>query len=286
MRSGILSLLVLAVIAAVPAGAQEVSNMQAFPAAAHIAGVPPSQWVSDVVVNNVNDYEIVVGFQFFPENQAHTLFDLTFDDTVTLAARETRLFEDVLSTLLGYTEDIKGVLILTCDNDFPSTAENPDNSIILATMRTYDVSSPVGTYGQTIPATESVDNATGTPSYLTGARNDDQFRSNLGIVNLSLVETTIHFRIMRSDATQVVQGSKTMGSLSGGQWSFASLGVGTVDGPLTIDLWLDPSSVTPDPCESDWPNSFLAYVSKVDGDSQDGEFIYAAPGEFTPCVDY
>jgi len=285
MRSGILSLLVLAAVAAVPAGAQEVGNTQAFPAAAHIAGVPPSQWVSDVVVNNLNDYEIVVGFQFLPENQAHTILDLTFDDQITMAARETRLFEDVLATLLGHTEDIKGVLIVTCEPDFLPASGNPEDSIIIATMRTYDVSSPVGTYGQTIPATEEVDNSTGTPSYLTGARNDGQFRSNLGIVNLSLVETTIHYRIIRSDATVVVQGSKTMGSLSAGQWSFASLGVGTVEGPLTIDLWLDPSSVTPDPCESDWPNSFLAYVSKVDGDSQDGEFIYAAPGEFLPCMD-
>ena len=284
MRSGFLSLLVLAVVAAVPAGAQEVSSTQAFPAAAHLAGVPPSQWVSDVVVNNVNDYPIVVGFEFFPENQTHTFLDLTFDDQITLAARETRLFEDVLATLLGLTEDIKGALIVTCDNEFLPLSGNPENSRIIATMRTYDVSSPVGTYGQTIPATEEVDNSTGTPSYLTGARNDGQFRSNLGIINLSLEETIIHYRIMRSDATVVVQGSKTMGSLSGGQWSFASLGVGTVEGPLTVDLWFDPSSVSDDLC-GDFPNSFLAYVSKVDGDSQDGEFIYAAPGAYALCED-
>jgi len=283
MRSAILSLVVLAAVAAVPAGAQEVSNTQAFPAAAHIAGVPPSQWVSDVVVNNVNDYEIVVGFQFFPENQAHTFFDLRFDHQITMAARETRLFEDVLATLLGYTEDIKGALFVTCEPEFLPSSGNPEDSKIIATMRTYDVSSPEGTYGQTIPSTEWVDNFTENPSYLTGARNDDRFRSNLGIVNLSLVETTIHYRIMRSDATVVVQGSKTMGSLSTGQWSFERLGVGTVEGPLTVDLWFDPSSVSTDPCDDDFPNSFLAYVSKVDGESQDGEFIYAAPGEFPPC---
>ena len=193
-------LAVLAVSA--PLAAQEIADTQVFPAAAHIAGAPPSMWVSDVAVTNLNDLSIVVGFQFLPENKAHTIFDLRFDDQVTLAARETRLFEDVVANLLGYTGDVKGLLIVTCSNEMLLGSGNPDDIQILATMRTYDVSSPVGTYGQTIPSSiDMILNETGAPSYITGARNDDTFRSNLGVVGISLTDIMIHYRIRRANGT-------------------------------------------------------------------------------------
>jgi hypothetical protein len=72
------------------------------------------------------------------------------------------------------------------------------------------------------------------------------------------------------------------------QWSFASLGVGKNNGPMTVDLWLDSASATPNPCDADMPNGFMAYVSKVDGNPDgtgDGEFIYAVPGEIEFCDD-
>jgi hypothetical protein len=64
---------------------QEISDTQAFPGVARLAGAPPSQWVSDVVVSNPNDYQIEIGLQFLPERTTHTLFDLTFDYRETLA---------------------------------------------------------------------------------------------------------------------------------------------------------------------------------------------------------
>ncbi len=266
-----------------PLAAQEIEDTQVFPAAAHIAGAPPSLWVSDVAVTNLNDHSTVIGFQFLPENEAHTVFDLAFADRVTLAARETRLFQDVVADLLGYSEDVKGVLIVTCANGMLPGAGNPENTRILATMRTYDASSPVGTYGQTIPSLiDMVLNETGAPSYVTGARNDGTFRSNLGIVAISLTSIEIHYRVRRANGTVAVVGSKTMKPLSTWQTSFSSLGVGTVVGPLTVELWLDPADVPGNPC-ADFANGFLAYVSKVDGNSQDGEFMYAAPSDFPFC---
>lgn len=59
-------------------------------------------------------------------------------------------------------------------------------------------------------------------------------------------------------------------------------------GPLTVELWLDPASQTPDPCNVDFPNMFVGYVSKVDGNPDgtgDGEFIYAAPTDELDCPD-
>ena len=70
-----------------------------------------------------------------------------------------------------------------------------------------------------------------------------------------------------------------MGSLSMRQWSFSKLGVGTVEGPLIVELWFDQSSVPLDPC-TDFANAFGGYVSKVDEYTQDAEFMFAVPGEF------
>ncbi len=263
----------------ISAGAQEISNTHFFPGVARLAGVPPSQWVSDVTVSNLNDSAVVVGFQFLPERTSHTFFDLTFPVRVSLEPLETRLFEDVLASLFGQSEDIKGGILITTEDELLMTTSNGGDAVVAATMRTYDVSSPLGgTAGQTVPSNGGMVNLSGNPSYVTGARNDSRFRSNLGLVSISLQEVTIHYRIRKSDGTVVAEGNKTLGSISMDQWSFDRLGVGSQEGPLLVELWLDPDDVSTDPeLEPPEANSFFAYVSKIDSDSQDAEFMWAAP---------
>jgi hypothetical protein len=261
------------------AAGQEIEDVQFFPGVARLAGEPPSQWVSDVAVANLNEFDITVGLLFLRERRAHGVDDITIPPAYRfqLGPRETRVFEDVLRTVFGIDSDTKGGLLVTSSDELMGTS-NGEDTRILATMRTYDVSSPVGTYGQTIPATNFVVNSSGWASFVTGARNDARFRSNLGLVNLSLEQVTIGFQIRRSDGTVVAGGTRSLESLSLNQWTFARLGVGTVEGPLTVDLWLD-SYDGRDPCLDmfDGGTAFMAYVSKVDSSTQDAEFMYAAP---------
>ncbi len=218
--------------------AQEIDDTHLLPGAARLPGQPPSQWVSDVTVNNLHGFGIEIGFVFLPEGVGHGIDDLVFkaEHRFRLAARETRLFQDVVATVFGLT-NAKGALLVTCNPELlridPPTGED---LAILATMRTYDVSSPQGTYGQTIPANNFVINSSSQQSFVTGALNDGVFRSNLGIFIQSLDEVTIHYRILKANTNILAQGSKTMTPLSVRQWSFSSLGVGTVAGPLTVDL--------------------------------------------------
>ncbi len=280
MRVRRLSVILILFCAPVMAFAQQVDDTHLFPGAARLPGQPPSQWVSDLTVNNLQDFEVIVGLLFFPERTAHGIEDIVIPPAqrFTLGPRETRVFGDVLGTVMGL-ENAKGLLLVTCNPDILLIDPPGDDDLaIVATMRTYDVSSPVGTYGQTIPANFIVVNSSEQPSFITGAVNDGDFRSNLGIFNQSLEEVTIHFRIMRTGGAIVAQGTKTLGSLWIQQWSFNSLGVGSVQGPLTVDLWLDPEDVG-SPCMDlvQGGVAFLAYVSKVDSRTQDAEFIYAAP---------
>jgi hypothetical protein len=283
MRGVIAACLLILVLTAVPADAQEIGDTLFFPVVARLAGQPPSQWVTDVAVCNLNDYSIVVGFEFFEEGESYGLVDLDFPVRRTLGPFETRSFEDVLSTLFGITKNIKGSLLVSCTAAFG--LPNPDGTDIVANSRTYDISSPLGgTAGQTVPANGELANLTGWPSVATGARNDADFRSNFGLINSSLVQVKIHYTIFQSNGMIIAEGSKTLGPLSMQQWSFNALGVGTVAGPLTVMAYLDQDNVSPDPC-ADFANSFFAYFSKGDQVSQDAEFVYLAPGGYPECID-
>ncbi len=271
------SLVVMGVLLlAVPAAAQEVLNTQVFSVVARGAGLAGTQWVTDLTVFNPTDAELTVGIGFYPGGQDN-LLDPTFPDRLTLAPYETLMVEDVLLNTFGYDEDIKGALILICDPVV--ITENEEGATMLAVTRTYNTGGAEGTFGQTVPSLVAGGlNVGWSSSFVTGARNDDAFRSNLGIAGQSLFGTLrVYYRIMDQEGTVLVEGSKRIRIASMNQWSFDSLGVGSVEGPLTVELWLDPENMDEDPCEPLFPTGFLAYVSKVDNGTGDAEFLTAAP---------
>ena len=262
---------------AVTAGSQQVDSTHIFPGAARLPGQPPSQWVSDVTVNNLQPEPIIVGMLFLPERTEHGLFDILIpqNQRFTLGPRETRRFEDVLQTVFGVDQG-KGLVLVTAEPELLQLPPAGEDVLIVASMRTYDVSSPLGTYGQSIPANNFILNTSELPSFITGAVNDGDYRSNLGIINISLETVTVHYRIFSSTAI-VATGSRQLRSLENKQWSFNQLGVGAVDGPLTVDLWFDPEDVR-DWCldMTEGGTGFAAYVSKVDSRTQDAEYLWAA----------
>jgi len=261
----------------VVADAQQVESTHIFPGAARLAGQPPSQWVSDISVNNLHADEIVVGFLYLPERTEHGFLDLVIPENqrFTLGPRETRLFQDVLQTIFDVDGD-KGMVLVTCEREMLQLPPGDDDLYIVASMRTYDVSSPQGTYGQSIPSNNFILNTSGQPSFITGAVNNSDFRTNLGLINVSLEEVRIHFRIFSATAI-VAEGSRVLRSLENKQFSFTQLGVGNVQGALTVDLWLDPDDVR-DPCVDmmEGGTSFAAFASKVDSRTQDAEFLWAS----------
>ncbi len=273
----LISLIALALVS-LPSDAQVISDVHVLPVVAHTpgAGVPPTSWVSDVTVHNPTAFSLTVGLAYFPfgqENSPDPSWTL-----IQLAARQTRTFEDVLAGLFGVSGAGLGLMLVACNS--PGIPDNPEDCRLLVTSRTYNTGSPDGTFGQTVPSSMLSLNFTGQPSFVTGVRNDSRFRSNLGIVNASSEPITIHYRILDSSGGILVTNSVAMTAASGNQWSLASLGVGLVDETLTIELWMDPDDVTPNACDADDNNQFLAYVSKVDGNPNgtgDAEFIAAIP---------
>ena len=276
-----------------PGAAQMVNETQFFPVVAHTSGAgnPPTSWRSDLTVHNPMGAELKVGVMFFQAGNI-TEWDGTYTVTLTLGARETQTVEDVVATLFGITNNSKGSLLLECDESiFPS---NPESSVMLATTRTYNVGSEVGTFGTAVPTVQFADsflNIGQSASLITGVSNDENFRSNLGVVNFSFAEMaiTVHYRFLNEDGVEVAGGSKALDPFDMNQWSFEKLGVpNVVEGPLTVELWLDPEDIPGDPCEIDEDDyvMFVAYATKVDGNptgSGDGVFIYATPLERIEC---
>jgi hypothetical protein len=273
-----LTLLVLAASAA----AQTTSDVLIIPVTAHLNGLNGTRWVTDLTLYNPYDYELSVGLQFQEADTWLTPAEvMATRQTVVLAPGETRILEDLLPTLFELDRETKGwVLVITRAPYVP----NPVGAMVFASTRIYNVGGEEGTYGQTVPAIVDGINVGLGSSFVTGARNDGSYRSNLGVVCLSLA-VTVHYRVSSADGTVVSSGELDGQQLSMHQVSFEELGVGTVDGPLTVELWLDPADVTADPCSvpfAGWIGAFSAYVSKVDNLSGDAEFLPAIPS--TPFV--
>jgi hypothetical protein len=276
----VLALLLLAASAA----AQTNNDFLIIPVTAHANGLNGTRWVTDLTLYNPHDYELSVGLQF---QQADTWLlpgDLIASrHTVVLAPGETRILEDLLPTVFELDGEVKGwVLVAT----LPPFLPNPIGSRVYTSTRIYNVGGEEGTYGQTVPAALIDEANVGWgSSFVTGARHDGSYRSNLGFACLSLA-VTVHYRISSADGSVVASGQLDGMQFSMHQVSFEELGVGTVDGPLTVELWLDPADVTPDPCSvpfADWIGAFFAYVSKVDNLTGDAEFLPAIPSSPFVC---
>jgi hypothetical protein len=274
MRRSLVLVAVLAV--ALPAAGQEAFSIQFFPVVARGPGLAGTQWVTDLTIHNPLDEAVTVGMQFFVANEDN-LFNPLFPDSVTIPPGETVIMEDVLQTTFGYTDAVKGGMVLVSDPDY--LIGNPSNTKVIAVTRTYNVGSPEGTFGQTVPSMVSTLNVGWDSSFITGARNDADFRSNLGISSTSVMSTLrVHYAIKDAGGAVLADGSKVIRVASMNQWSFEQLGVGTVDGPLTVELWLDPANASADPCADEpAPPGFFAYVSKVDNGTGDAEFLVSAP---------
>jgi hypothetical protein len=287
MRAAFAVAAVALVILAVPAQAQRGWGVSLLPVVAHLPGVAPSFWQSDVFVHNPMDQSIKVGFAFYPENQANSL-DVPYpaEHIRVIGPHQTLLLADVVYTMFGYGQS-KGAMAIESGQDvFP---ENPNDAWFVAYARTYNTGSdPRGSFSQSVPSVFLQLNSSATPSFATGARHDTKFRCSLGIGNGSSVEITVHYRVLASDGSPVAEGARTVPSASIWQASFASLGIPPQEGPLSVVFWLDPASITPDPCaDLKHVNSFFAYVSPVDGATAgagtgDGEMIPALPTDFPP----
>lgn len=259
-------------MSAAPALADFITDMAVFPVAARTMGRHGTRWVTDLTIYNPMAYRVTFEINFAEADQPNTQSTVRWV-WQEIGPGETLMIEDVLQSLWGLENKAMGLLLVIVR---PPHLPNPPGTKIHATTRIYNTGGDAGTYGQTVPSLVTTGNVGWGSSFVTGARNDDAYRSNLGIACMSF-SVRAHYRITSAAGRVVARGFKDLMQVSMHQWSFDELGIGDIEGPLTVELWMDPDDGTPDPCAIEFPNAFFAYVSKVDNVSGDAEYLPAVP---------
>ena len=262
---------------------QILSDYQMIPVVAHSqgGGVPPTHWKSDIVLYNPLDVDILLKFAFLEENISNSL---NFSKSLILKKKETLILEDILLNFFGISDNKKGAIVITSRKD--EVPENPENSKFLCTSRTYNTGDSKGTYGQTVIPLNLFYNGFATPTYLTGLRQDERYRTNIGFLNLSKIPLKINYKFKDSNNNILKEGFEIVNTNSLKQMPITSFGIENVLGAFSGEFYMDPSQVSADPCSDQDFNSFVVYASKVDGNPEgtgDAEFIYGIPNDFPPA---
>ncbi len=272
-----------AALIAGPAAAQMAMSVHIVPVVVKASGYAGTDWRSDLAISNLGDAAVTVGLAYFPEKRDNT-WDMTFPVTVNIGARGTLAVQDVIGSLFpSYGSSTKGALLVMVENSGGGT-ESPRLAV---TSRAYNAADPERTYGQTVPSTQlGIVSGEGV-AVMTGVRQDDRFRTNIGVVNLSVAMLpTPHFPRLKAritvydgDGSVVFDGVKEIESLSLRQWNLEKdLGVTNLTAGR-VEVRVDPSTEGYDPCGVSYgfmgtaaAPALLAYYSKVDNATGDAEF--------------
>jgi hypothetical protein len=294
----------LAVTAAITlfAGAAMASNFRAadqvyVPAAGHISS-SSATFVSDVFISNLSDDSVDVSVILATGT---TGTQTPFPRVLTLGPRERRELRDFIKTTLNVQNPTLGQLIFNackanadCTPD-PTTGLNANYRNISVESRIYSVNTPNAdanalntqpTTGQLfsgIPwynfVSESASGAGLDKVFVTGIRNTDQYRTNIGFVNASQFSTTtITGTLFSSTGTQLAQSSFTLQPLGSAQTGVGTAGLfptftksATATGAYAI---FQQSGTTPtadaqaNGCPTGCP-AFFAFGSSLDNQTND-----------------
>ncbi len=193
--------------------------------AAETRGANNTHWVSDVAVINPSDETAAISVAFFAYGNTSGTPDAEM--TFQIAPEEEMVFDDIISTL--GLEGTAGALLINSDD------------VVLTGMRTYNQTDE-GTYGQYVPVSVPTENAV-----IPGVRDDDDFRSNLGVFNASTGDAGIAV----NDVYQA------LAPLSGWQRRFVDI-TGPVEGSAGVLLTGSP---------------VMSYLSVVDNHSGDPTYL-------------
>lgn len=227
------------------AGAAMASNFRAadqvyVPAAGHISS-SSATFVSDVFISNLSDDSVDVSVILATgTNGTQT----PFPHVLTLAPRERRELKDFVKNTLNVQSALGQLIFNACKANAdctpdPTTGLNANYRNISVESRIYSVNTPnadantlntAPTTGQLfsgIPwynfVSESASGAGLDKVFVTGIRNTDQYRTNIGFVNASQFSTTtITGTLFSSTGTQLSQSSFTLQPLGSAQGAVGS----------------------------------------------------------------
>ncbi len=226
------------------------------PASARATGAENTYWVTDVAIANLTHRTATLNVSYLPKNHENSA---PLNTSIVLQAGQQLLLADVYSSLFGLDSANGALKIIT---------SHPD---VKVTSRTYNAAGANGTYGQFIPALDTgTAAAPGIAVALTQLQQNDAFRTNIGLVNLTPYEVTATIDLYRGSGNLLGPVTVDLRAYEMRQINrvFDEVGAGTVDNGFAI--------VT---VQSD-VGKVVAYASVVD--NQSGDPIYVPSQALLP----
>ncbi len=209
--------------------------------ASHAQGVDDSEWRTDLVILNPAASPVDLAVSFADGGRLETR-------QVHLGPSSIREWIDVLKSLFGIGDTASGAVRLDASR------------AVMVSSRTYNDGGS-GTFGQFFPAVDaSASIGPGSTGYLSHLKGDEDFRSNIGILNLGADAATVRIRLWTDGGVPV--GSPVERTVPGRQWAqindiFSATGAGKH--PLA---WATVEVVTPG-------SRIWAYASVIDRHTND-----------------
>ncbi len=221
------------------------------PASAKVAGALGTNWLTDVVVSNGDDYELSAAFFFLEGGRNNS--DVTGIETM-LPSFSSFKREDFLATVFG-RQSTSGAIVIGADQP------------VVVTSRTYNDQGEDGTFGQFIPG-YPLDSAMkeGGPARLVQLISNDDYRTNIGFVNVSEQTITIEVQLFSGDGA-------FLGDESYDLRPFEYRQVNDIISDFTAAAIDDAFAVVVSDCSD---ACFFAYASVIDNRTGDPVFIPAA----------
>ncbi|HEX7581203.1 MAG TPA: hypothetical protein VF580_14500 [Thermoanaerobaculia bacterium] len=166
------------------------------PATARISGMMGSFWKTDLILHNPDPEPLSVQLQFVPSSvPGGATMGQPVSASVTLAANEIRVIEDLLGSTFGQ-ESASGAVFLTAAG----------MRSLEATSRTYTTTS-LGTYGMGVGAVDVFAAASSRfPVTFSGALLGSDFRTNVGAVDVAGRGAEVSLRAAGSDGWAGIDG--------------------------------------------------------------------------------
>lgn len=289
----------VAAAAMLVAGAAMASNFRAadqvyVPAAGHAVG-GSALFISDVFISNLSDdpVDVTVIYATGGANGAQTTSQ-TFRNVLTLQRRERRELRDFMVNTLHIAGNSLGQLVFNACLSGQDCTPNPDTGLnqnyrnISVESRIYSVATSAadpltapsnGQLFSGIPWYNYVSESSSSSGldrvFITGVRNNSQFRTNIGLVNASQFSRTTLTATIFDGATgnQIAQNSVTLEPFGWFQQNIANFFNNAFTGTnayivVTQSNTQPTSDAAANQCSTGCP-AFLAYASSVDNQTTD-----------------
>src|SRR5689334_20448405 len=272
-----------------------VADQVYVPIAGHVQG-GASLFVSDIFISNLSTDAVTVSILYGQQNGKGAF--QSFPNRITLNAGERKEFIDFFPTVLPEIQAPFGLLVFNacksgadCTPD-PTTFENANFRPISVESRIYAVNAgsdpkTAPTNGQDMPGipwynfVSSSESAAGLAKvFITGFRNNTNYRSNLGVVNASQFSSTQLIATLKDGATGAQIGQQHVYNLAPLTFEQANISglfnLASVTNPPTTNMYVEleqgPSTKTSDAdangCSDGCP-AYLTYGSVLDNQTSD-----------------